>query len=1304
MKCKEANLSAKFFAIVFRDAEPIIRHEQFRMFACMNPANDVGKKELPAGIRNRFTEIFVSELQDIPDLNTLVFSYLQGLSPPVPLINGIVSFYLLIREESAQKLTDGSGNRPYYSLRTLCRALKYASRNLHGNILRSVYEGFCISFLTQLDRSSHNIVETLLQEKLLGHVNARSLVNQPLRKPDLKNEKFLNFEGYWICEGNLEPTRSSEYVFTSTVKDNLKCLARIVSGRDFPVLIQGETSVGKTSLINWLAKTSGNYCVRINNHEHTDIQEYLGCYTSDASGKLVFKEGILVDAMRKGYWIILDELNLAPTDVLEALNRLLDDNRELFIPEIQETVKAHQKFMLFATQNPPGHYGGRKVLSRAFRNRFVELHFEELPSKELETILHKRCNLPMSYSKTLVNIMLELQVRRRGSTVFRGKQGFITLRDLFRWADRYSKSQDSEGTFFDWNQQLAEDGYLLLAGRCRNAQETLVVQEVIEKNTKRTINVDCLFGHPSKTNLSSFSEKILKELINNCPEEFGHVVFTYNMRRLAVLIARALQFNEPVLLVGETGCGKTTICQVFAAVQKKKLYAVNCHLHTETSDFLGGLRPARREKNADKDTPMRLFEWCDGSLVNAMKEGCMFLADEISLADDSVLERLNSVLEPERTLIMAEKGSSSDSEFQQDIDLIVAENGFQLLATMNPGGDYGKKELSPALRNRFTEIWCPANDEAADTIDIIEHNLSPGIPLKPQPDGKPGFVGVGFVRVGFGRVGVGLTKQVSVLLGFAYRFCLFCSSGIGRAMIEFIQWFKQSNFAKRCIVTVRDYLSWVQFINVCSSTNSTDQHTLLEPSQAYFHGAFLVFLDALGLGRMINSQSTNCAREFLLNQIKGFDDHNNATIKAMETENDNNNEMFTFGGFSIARGPELSPNIHNQYALNATTTSGNAERVMRAMQLDRPILLEGSPGVGKTSLVSALAKASGHRLVRINLSEQTDISDLFGADLPVESNQGCQFSWCDGPLLLALKSGSWIVLDELNLASQSVLEGLNACFDHRGEIFIPELGMSFQVQRGRTKFFACQNPLNQGGGRKGLPKSFLNRFTQVYVEPLTHDDLSFITRSMYPTIKRNILEGMITFNDKVYQHCVVEGLCSKHGWSWEFNLRDIFRWCDLMVECQGDSHWNPAAFVQMIYVGRMRTDVCRNQVWELCSSVFSVNSTKDVATLVHATPSHIQVGQCLFPKCESHTQSGTVQTDPLYILHRTLKPLESLLTCLKMNWLAILVGPKSSSKTSLARLAAQLTGTKLDEMAMNSSIDTTELLGGYEQVYMLYLF
>ena len=76
----------------------------------------------------------------------------------------------------------------------------------------------------------------------------------------------------------------------------------------------------------------------------------------------------------------MDELNLAPSDVLEALNRLLDDNREIFIPETQETVRPHKNFMLFATQNPVGQYGGRKQLSRAFRNRFLELHFSDIPS------------------------------------------------------------------------------------------------------------------------------------------------------------------------------------------------------------------------------------------------------------------------------------------------------------------------------------------------------------------------------------------------------------------------------------------------------------------------------------------------------------------------------------------------------------------------------------------------------------------------------------------------------------------------------------------------------------------------------------------------------------------------------------------------------------------------------------------------------------------------------------------------------------------------------------------------------------
>lgn len=63
------------------------------------------------------------------------------------------------------------------------------------------------------------------------------------------------------------------------------------------------------------------------------------------------------------------------------------------------------------------------------------------------------------------------------------------------------------------------------------------------------------------------------------------------------------------------------------------------------------------------------------------------------------------------------------------------------------------------------------------------------------------------------------------------------------------------------------------------------------------------------------------------------------------------------------------------------------------LQLRKPVLLEGSPGVGKTSLVSAIARATGREFVRINLSDQTDMMDLLGADLPVVNGSAGDFAW-----------------------------------------------------------------------------------------------------------------------------------------------------------------------------------------------------------------------------------------------------------------------------------------------------------------------
>lgn len=102
--------------------------------------------------------------------------------------------------------------------------------------------------------------------------------------------------------------------------------------------------------------------------------------------------------------------------------------------------------------------------------------------------------------------------------------------------------------------------------------------------------------------------------------------------------------------------------------------------------------------------------------------------------------------------------------------------------------------------------------------------------------------------------------------------------------------------------------------------------------------------------------------------------------------------MWGIEPFVIACGPHSSCG-GEEFSLEAPTPMKNTFRLLRALQLKKSILLEGSPGVGKTSLVAAVARMSDHRLTRINLSEQTDMMDLLGADLPVPGGGPGEFRW-----------------------------------------------------------------------------------------------------------------------------------------------------------------------------------------------------------------------------------------------------------------------------------------------------------------------
>lgn len=287
---------------------------------------------------------------------------------------------------------------------------------------------------------------------------------------------------------------------------------------------------------------------------------------------------------------------------------------------------------------------------------------------------------------------------------------------------------------------------------------------------------------------------------------------------------------------------------------------------------------------------------------------------------------------------------------------------------------------------------------------------------------------------------------------------------------------------------------------------------------------------------------------------------------------------------------------------------------------------------------------------------------MFGADLPAADGS---FTWKDGAFLTALKNGDWILLDELNLAPQPVLEGLNACLDHRGEIFVPELNKTFTVTA-NTKIFACQNPLRQGGARRGLPKSFLNRFTQVYIDTLSSADLEFILISQYPLIPQNLLSAMIKFNNKILKD-TTDLLWGYKGSPWELNLRDIQRWCDgIMMEYSQDSIFNenfvkdvnyfkPGKFGKLLYVDRMRTKEDKSHVRRIYESIFSKELMPNDYLNVYFTKERIHIGDTSIKRNIYQIYKGSQFEEELLILRHQIPVLKSLIECVQMNWLSILV-------------------------------------------------
>ncbi len=174
----------------------------------------------------------------------------------------------------------------------------------------------------------------------------------------------------------------------------LRFLARAVALGQ-PCLVEGDTATSKTSAIRFLAAWVGQPVARLNLNGQTDAGELVGKYTPSAAGGWTFREGLVPQAMRHGWWLVLDEVNLADPAVLERLNPVLEREPSLVLTEGDGArigpggVPVHDDFRVFATMNP-AEYQGRSVLSPAWRDRFVAtIQARSVGERELQQLLRR---------------------------------------------------------------------------------------------------------------------------------------------------------------------------------------------------------------------------------------------------------------------------------------------------------------------------------------------------------------------------------------------------------------------------------------------------------------------------------------------------------------------------------------------------------------------------------------------------------------------------------------------------------------------------------------------------------------------------------------------------------------------------------------------------------------------------------------------------------------------------------------------------------------------------------------------------
>ena len=236
----------------------------------------------------------------------------------------------------------------------------------------------------KVDRGVYNLTAMFGGQTVAPIAAQAPAVAQPLEVVETKTPATVVQAKLQVEVDNLVPNKDETFVPFGFYKD----LKKVLQGNLFyPIFISGLSGNGKTTMVEQVCANLKREAIRVNISIETDEDDLIGGNTL-VDGNVVYREGPVLTAMKRGAILILDEIDRGSNKMM-CLQAILE-GKPYFNKKTGETVTPAPGFNIVATANTKGRgsddgkFISANILDEAFLERFAITVEQEYPTMATE--------------------------------------------------------------------------------------------------------------------------------------------------------------------------------------------------------------------------------------------------------------------------------------------------------------------------------------------------------------------------------------------------------------------------------------------------------------------------------------------------------------------------------------------------------------------------------------------------------------------------------------------------------------------------------------------------------------------------------------------------------------------------------------------------------------------------------------------------------------------------------------------------------------------------------------------------------